>query len=384
MNKNFKDAGINEELVKGLEVAGITEPTEIQAAVLPSALLNLDVIGESVTGSGKTLAYLLPIFNRINSAAKENQAIILCPTHELSVQVVSEIRKLATNSKVPVTCQAVIGETSVKRQVESLKSKPHIIVGSPGRISELIMMKKIKAHTVKTIVLDEADRLMEDSKMTDCRAIIKATQKDRQLLAFSASMGDAALSQLKPIMKDPVLIRLGTVAVVNPNIEHYYIMTELRDKAETLRRLSYALEGQRILVFMNKNEYIQDMESRLKHHKVKVCSIYGASERGDRRDAVMGFRSGKYQIMIASDVAARGLDIQDLNVVVNADIPRNSEEYLHRVGRTARYKNTGIAISLVTGKEKSFLKDVSKELKITLAEKVIGHGQILDPEELQR
>lgn len=372
---SFGSIGVDERIVTALEGAGIVTPTPIQASTITKALEGLDVVGESVTGSGKTLAYVIPILQRIDATKRENQAIVLAPTHELASQITQVIKKLSQDAGLGVTVQMMIGETSLKRQVESLKEKPHVVVGSPGRISELIIMKKIKAHTVKTIVLDEADRLLDDSKESDIRAIIKATQRDRQLLAFSASITPSALSLLEDLMKTPVVEKISDSGI-NPNIEHYYIVIEARERIETVRRISSALHEERILVFMNKNQHIQDMENRLKHHKVSTCSIYGTSERSDRKDAIQGFRTGRYKVMVASDIAARGLDISNLNVIVSADLPRDAEEYLHRVGRTARHQNRGIAILLVTASEATFLKKLEKNLDIDFAEMTIAGGKL--------
>lgn len=375
--KTFEMLGISENIAAGLKKAEIVTPTEVQTAVIPKAIEHKDVIAQSVTGSGKTLAYLLPIFEKINFMAKETQAVVLSPTHELSVQIASEFKKLAVNAGLPLNCQVLIGETSLKRQMENLKTKPQIIVGSPGRITELIVMKKIKMHSVKTIVLDEADRLLDDSKLADCKAIIKTTLKDRQIMAFSASITPEAEAILVGLMKTPEIVRLDGF-LVNPNISHLYIQCELRDKSDTIRKIASALKPEKILVFLNKNEHIQDMEKYLQHHKVSAKAIYGASERGDRKDAIEGFRSGRYQVLIASDLAARGLDIKALNVIVSADLPKKPEEYMHRVGRTARYTQSGYAISLVTSQEISFIDKLEKSLNIEFFEKMVTHGRIED------
>jgi superfamily II DNA/RNA helicase len=373
----FKELGISESMIQGLSKSGIITPTDIQAAVLPAAIAHQDLIAQSVTGSGKTLAYLLPILEKIDISAKSLQAVILSPTHELSVQIGNEFKKHALNAGLPLQCQVLIGETSLKRQVEALKSKPHVIVGSPGRITELIAMKKLKMHEVKTVVLDEADRLLDDTKLADCKTVIKATLRDRQLMAFSASITPEAERLLTEMMKAPQVIRM-TGTIINPNIVHLYIQCELRDKPDAVRRIASALKPEKILVFLNKNDQIQNMEKFLKHHQVSAKAIYGASERQDRKDAMEGFRSGRYQVLIASDLAARGLDIEGLNVVVSADVPKKTEEYLHRVGRTARYANDGYAIVLATSQDQSFLDQFEKDLNVTFSEKVLRFGRIED------
>lgn len=374
--KLFEALGVNEAICTGLKEMGIQEPTPIQEAVIEKAIEGLDIVGESVTGSGKTLAYLVPLLQKIDGTKRENQAIILAPTHELAAQITGVIKTLSDAGGLGIKSLMLIGETSLKRQVESLKDKPHVLVGSPGRISELIQMKKLKAHTVKTIVFDEADRLLDDSKMKDCQSIIKATLRDRQLLAFSASITPTALEQLTGLMKTPHIAKISGSAI-NPNIDHYYVIVDPRDKIDAVRRISSALEEERLLVFLNKNQHIQDMDTRLKHHKVQVCAIYGTSERDERKDSIQGFRSGRYKVMIASDLAARGLDIQNLNVVVNADLPRDSDEYLHRVGRTARHQNKGVAILLLSTSEVSFLKKLEKNLNVSFSEMEIQKGKLV-------
>ncbi len=373
----FVTYGFNEKIVAGLSKGRITEPTDIQCLVLPKALLNEDVIAESVTGSGKTLAYLIPIFQKINPEQRENQAMIIAPTHELAAQIMNEIKKLATNAEMPITFMMAIGDTSVQRQVEALKQKPHIIVGSPGRIRELITLKKIKSHTVKTIVLDEVDRLIEDEKLEDIQAIIKTTQKDRQLMAFSASIKTKPETILTAMMKEPFIARLKGMSV-NPNIEHFFILVEQRDKIDMVRKIAHAINPEQMLVFLNKNQLIQDMDQRLKHHTINAKALFGAGERNERKEAMQGFLSGKVQVLIASDLAARGLDIPQLKVVVCADISKHPEEYLHRAGRTARYKGKGIAISLITTQEIPYLTKLAKDLDIFIAEKKLVSGALVD------
>lgn len=373
----FSAYGFEERIVEGLKKVQIIEPTDIQHRVIPPALLNEDVIGESATGSGKTLAYLIPMFHKIKVDQRENQGLIIAPTHELAAQIGNEIKKLAANAQLAVTYMMAIGDTSVARQVEGLKQKPHIIVGSPGRIRELIALKKLKAHTVKTIVLDEVDRLVEDGKFEDVLAIIKTTQRDRQLLAFSASISPKVEATLKDIMKEPFVARLKA-SHVNPNIEHYFIRVEQRDKIDMVRKIAAAVKPEQVLVFLNKNQLIQDMENRLKHHAVLVRSLYGAGERNERKDAMQGFLSGKTQVLIASDLGARGLDIPQLKVIICADISKNTEEYLHRAGRTARYKGKGIALSLITTQELPYLNQLSKDLAIDISEKRLVNGALLD------
>lgn len=195
----FDEIGLNSRLIAGLNKVGITKPTEIQAKVIPIALTNKDIIGQSQTGSGKTLAYLLPLFQKINSGKREMQAIVLAPTHELVMQIDKQVKILAENSGVPVTSIPIIGDVNISRQIIALREKPHIIVGSVGRLQELINKRKINTHTVKSIVIDEGDRLLDQNDVNRVRAIIKTTMKDRQLMVFAAHIDEKTLVVAKEL-----------------------------------------------------------------------------------------------------------------------------------------------------------------------------------------
>lgn len=379
MTTSFDILGLNANLIEGLKKEEITEPTDIQAKVIPLALENKDIIGESQTGSGKTLAYLLPIFQKVDSSKREMQAIILAPTHELVMQIDRQIKLLADNSGIPVTSTAIIGEVNVKRQVEKLKEKPHIIVGSTGRIFELIKMKKISAHTVKTIVIDEGDRLLDRNNLSKVKDVIKTTMRDRQLMVFSATIKEETLKEAKALMKDAEVIKVADKTSVNPNISHIYLAAEQRDKIEVLRKLVAAISPERAIVFINKSEETQLTTLKLQHHNIAAHGIFGNASKEDRKKAMEGFISGKIQILVASDIAARGLDIKDVNYIFNLDLPEDPKEYLHRVGRTGRAGKYGCAVSVVTEKELSLIKKYERELDIEIQHKDIYKGTFVDP-----
>lgn len=375
----FIELGIDNKLVEGLKKEGITEPTFIQSKAIPPALANRDVIGQSETGSGKTLAYLLPLFKKIDSSKREMQAIILAPTHELVMQIDKEIKLLSQNSDIPVRSTSIIGDANINRQIDKLKEKPHIIVGSIGRILQLIKLKKISAHTVKTIVIDEADILLDFNNITGVKDIIKTTLKERQLMAFSASIGDKALNIAKDLMKEPEVIKIEEKIIVNPNITHLYIQSEQRDKFTTLRKIIAATAPEKAIIFVNKSDEIEIITSKLKYHNFKAYGIFGNAVRLERQKALEGFRSGKYNLLVASDLAARGLDITDISHIYNLDLPEDPREYLHRVGRTSRAGKSGTAISIVNERELSLIKGIEKSFKIAVAEKDIYEGKLVDP-----
>lgn len=374
----FDKLNLNSNLIEALKKEDITEPTSIQEKVIPSILLNKDVIGESQTGTGKTLAYLLPIFQKVDSSKKEMQVIILAPTHELVMQINNVIKMLSNNSNIPVNSAAIIGEVNIKRQIEKLKEKPQIIVGSTGRVLELIKMKKISAHTIKTIVIDEGDRLLNQNTLPLVKDVIKTTLRDRQLLVFSATINDETLEKAKSLMKEPEIMRIEDKIVINPNIHHIYFTTEQRDKIELLRKLIASIKPERAIVFINRSEETELTSLKLKYHHIKAYAIYGNAEKEERKKALEYFRTGKIQLLIASDLAARGLDIKGVTHIFNLDLPEDSKEYLHRVGRTGRAGEYGTAISLITDREKSLIRKYEKDFDIKIEPKEISRGIITD------
>ena len=379
MSNTFESLGVASNLVEGLKKSSITVPTDIQTAVIPAALQNKDIIGQSQTGSGKTLAYLLPIFHKIDAKKKEMQAIILAPTHELVMQIDKVIGTLSENSGAGVTSTTIIGDVNIKRQIEKLKEKPHIIVGSTVRILELIKQKKISAHTVKTIVMDEADRLLKDESLPAVKDVIKTTLRERQLMAFSASVDEQTLKTAATLMKEPEVIKLEETFEVNPDISHMFIVTEERDKLETLRKAIAAEKPKKAIVFLNRGEDIEITTSKLQYHHFKCYGLYGSATKEERKKALEDFRNGKLQLLIASDLGARGLDVKGVTHIFNLSLPKDSKEYLHRVGRTGRAGEKGKAISIVTNREINYLKDYQKRFNITIEEKELFKGELLDP-----
>jgi superfamily II DNA/RNA helicase len=378
MSESFISLGLQEAFIEGLKKTAITSPTQIQTEVIPAALQGKDIIGQSATGTGKTLAYLLPIMQRIDTGKRETQCFILAPTHELAIQIERQIVELAQNAGLPITATPIIGNVNIARQIDKLKEKPHIIVGSSGRILELIKKKKIVAQTVKTIVLDEADRLVDESNFGSVNDVIKTTLRDRQLMLFSATFPPAIIEKAQAFMKEPVVLKAAGVAEVPKDISHMYFVTEYRDKIELLRKLTYHLEIKRALVFINKSENIAEMTEKLVYHGLKAAGLHGSALKNERKKALDDFRSGKITLLVASDIAARGLDIQGVTHVFNLDFPEDHEIYQHRVGRTGRLGQSGTAISLVTKNEALRLKKFERVLKIAISEKKLIKGKMVD------
>ncbi|MBX4266379.1 DEAD/DEAH box helicase [Clostridium estertheticum] len=380
MEKSFNELGLEQNLIEGLIKQGIESPTEIQVKAIPMGLDGADIIGESETGTGKTLAYLLPIFQKIDVTSKDIQAIILAPTHELAMQIYKQVELLSVNSRSEVRSTSIIGNVNIKRQLESLKQKPHILVGSAGRILELITMKKLKSHFVKTIVIDEGDRMIDENNIDGVKAIIKTTLRDRQIMLFSATISLKVVEIAKTLMKNPEVIKVGDKSVVNPNIEHIYFVVERRDKIELLRKLISATKPSKAIIFINKSDEVEITTSKLRYHNLKVEGIHGSSEKENRKKALEDFNEGKIQLLVASDLAARGLDIVGVSHIFNLDIPENSKDYLHRVGRTGRMGEYGLALSIAVERELDLIKNYEKDFNIEITQKEIHRGEITEPQ----
>lgn len=378
MENTFEQLGLIAPLAVGLTKAGITTATAIQREVIPAALAGKDIIGQSPTGTGKTLAYLLPLFQKLDTNKREPQACILAPTHELAIQIQRQIEMLAKHSGLAVTAAPIIGDVNIARQIEKLKEKPHIITGSSGRILELIQKKKINTQTIKTIILDEVDRLLDDKNVDSVKAVIKTTQKDRQLLAFSATITPLALSRAQEVMNSPLLVSVDDKAETMPTVEHLYFVSERRDKFEVLRKIVRNSNISQALVFINKSDDVALTVDKLNYHGLTAAGIHGSFVKEDRRKAMDGFRSGKIQLLVASDLAARGLDIPGIGYVFNLDLPEDPKVYLHRAGRTGRAGRSGVVISLVSPQELPLIATYEKNLQIKLLPKQIIRGKVLD------
>lgn len=379
MSDNFETLGVKPTLVIALKTKDIIIPTDIQQKVIPEALKNKDIVAQSETGTGKTLAYLLPLFQKLNASAREMQAIILVPTHELAIQILRQIEFLSQSSDIKLTAAPIIGNVNIDRQIEKLKERPHIIVGSSGRILELIKKRKISAHTVKTIILDEADRLMDKNNIDSVKAVVKSTLKERQLMAFSASISKEAETLASEMMKEPVVLKGEGTLSVPQTIEHIYFLAEQRDKIEVLRKLTRILNPERAIVFINNQGNDTEISAdKLKFHGIKAESIHGTSRKLERKKAIEDFKAGKLQLLIASDIAARGLDIEGVTHVFNMNLPDDPKDYLHRVGRTGRKGNKGVAVSIVNERELELVKKYLRFLEIEMHEKSMYEGKIID------
>jgi superfamily II DNA/RNA helicase len=361
----FTDLLLPTDLIAALAKQQISEPTPIQSAALPVLMAGKDAYLNAETGTGKTLAYLLPLFARIDPAQAATQVVIVAPTHELAIQIHRQSCDLAQNAGRAIRSVLLIGGTATDRQIEKLKAKPHVVVGSPGRIVELIERGKLKTPHIRSIVVDEADRLLHDESLQWIQKIVSAAPPARQLIFASATIESQTRQVMETLSPDAQMLCPGTVAV-NENIEHLYLVCEERDKPDVLRKLLHAFDVPRSIVFVHRNDVAERVAAKLAHHKLVVADLNAELNKMDRKQAMDGIRSGAIRIMIASDLAARGLDILGVTHVFNLDVPTMSKAYLHRVGRTARAGAKGTAISLVTEIEARLVRRYEQELGITM------------------
>ena len=274
MENSFYNIGVNDEIAKGLEKQGITIPTEIQSIILKPFMEGKDIVAMSRTGSGKTLSYLIPLFMMVDTSLRSTQAIILTPTHELASQVYRQAELLSENSGMGVKSALIIGSANIQRQIDKLKEKPQIVIGSAGRIHDLIKRRKIQAHTVKTIVIDEADRMIDDLNISGVEAVIKTTLRDRQIVMLSASVTDKASKKAISLMKEPIFLNASGDEKVPENIEHIYITAEQREKIIVIRKLFHGENIKKGIVFINNNENIDVIVDKLNYHGINTVYLF--------------------------------------------------------------------------------------------------------------
>jgi ATP-dependent RNA helicase DeaD len=372
----FSDLQVRPELIAALAQQQITDPTPIQIAALPVLLSGQDAYLHAETGTGKTLAYLLPLFCRLDVARAATQAVIVAPTHELAIQIQRQCLELAQNAGWPIRTLLLIGGTSTERQIDKLKKKPHLVVGSPGRINELIGKGKLKMKDLCSIVVDEADRLLNEESLPAIRALIASAPPKRQLVFASATLEAQSTADIATLSPNLQMLQAGTAAV-NENIEHLYLVCEERDKTDELRKLLHALEPERAIVFVHRNDQADRIAARLAHHHIPAVDLNAALDKQDRKHAMDGFRSGAIRVLIASDIAARGLDIKGVTHIFNFDVPTLSKAYLHRVGRTGRAGAKGLAISLLTDIEARLIPRYQQELGIVMQAVRMREGRLI-------
>lgn len=333
----------------------------IQTKMIPEALAGRDIVAESPTGSGKTLAYLLPIFQRVDGSKQQTQALIMAPSQELSMQIVNIIREWTEGTSITVA--SLIGGANIQRQIERLKKKPTIVVGTPGRLVELVKAKRLKMFDIRYIVLDEGDQLLSREYRVIVKGLIEAANPDRQLTVVSATITDEIEIVAKRMMEQPIRIHISQDEMPKLNtVIHSFIKVELREKTDVLRGISH-VKGIRALAFMNNVDQLRMKELKLHHSEAPIGVLYANMKKFERQQALNDFRNGKIRILIATDLAARGLDIGGLTHVIHVDVPHTIEQYLHRSGRTGRAGADGEVLTLLSYAEERDYRKLTKNLK---------------------
>ena len=302
---NFKDMDLADNLITALNAQNIKQPTDIQQQLFAPVLDNRDVIGCSQTGSGKTLAYLIPLFCKIDVADTHVQAVIAVPTQELGIQVLRQIQLLAGNASMDIRAIALVGEGNISRQIDSIKTRPQIIVGTTGRILKLIHMKKLSVHNVKTLIVDEADKMLAKDNIDGLTQLRRSLMKYTQIIMVSASMDKKSIQAASAFNSEPVILNIKADKAIPGTIRHMFIISDRRNRIETLRSVINALSPKKGIIFANTAYDLEETVNKLVYHHYKADMLYGSNDKLQRKKAVEEFRSGKINFLVSTDLADR-------------------------------------------------------------------------------
>lgn len=359
----FRDLGVSEALIEVLADKNIKAPTPIQQQAIPKILVGTDILGVAPTGTGKTLAYLLPILMQLDKERREAQAVVLAPTYELAMQITTEARDLSQKADLGIRVQGLIGGANIARQIDKLKEKPQLVVGSAGRILELARKGKLKLTGVRFLVLDEFDRLLDDQNDMMTADVVKLLPQDRQALMFSATDPKKARERAS-FLGHPERIEIEQSAEEIAACHHYFVTVPFREKIERVRKLTRSLPIERGLVFINRTFAAEQTLAKLRYEGIRAESLLGKDAKQSRQSAIAAIKGGRAQLLLSTDLAARGLDIPAVDYVINLDFPESAQVYQHRAGRTARAGHQGAVITLIDFKEAVKLEQLGKKLGI--------------------
>lgn len=349
----FKELGLAPELLSAVERAGFEEATPIQSETIPLALAGKDVIGQAQTGTGKTAAFGLPMLNKIDADNRVIQGLVIAPTRELAIQTQEELFRLGRDKKIRV--QAVYGGADIGRQIRGLKDRPHIVVGTPGRLLDHINRRTLKLETVETLVLDEADEMLNMGFLEDIEKIISQVPEQRQTLLFSATMPPAIKNIGVKFMKQPEHVKIKAKEMTADLIDQYYVRSKDFEKFDIMTRLLDVQTPELTIVFGRTKRRVDELARGLEARGYKAEGIHGDLSQQKRMSVLRSFKNGNLDILVATDVAARGLDISGVTHVYNYDIPQDPESYVHRIGRTGRAGKGGMSVTFVTPNEMGYL-----------------------------
>jgi len=357
----FQELGLSKDLIKAISRMGFEQTTPIQAETIPLSLQNKDVIGQAQTGTGKTAAFGIPLVEKVDIKNDFIQAIVVAPTRELAIQVSEELYKIGATKRVRVL--PIYGGQDIERQIRALKKRPHVIVGTPGRIIDHINRRTIRLQHVHTVVLDEADEMLNMGFIDDIEAILHQVPKQRQTLLFSATMPDPIRRIAEKFMNNPHLVKVKAKEMTVPNIEQYYLEIQEKKKFDTLTRLLDIQAPELAIVFGRTKRRVDELAEALNLRGYAAEGIHGDLSQAKRLSVLRKFKEGSIEILVATDVAARGLDISGVTHVYNFDIPQDPESYVHRIGRTGRAGKAGMAMTFVTPREIGQLHNIERTTK---------------------
>lgn len=357
MNTNkFKDYNLSKELIKAIEMLNYETPTKVQNSIIPLILNKKDVIVKSQTGSGKTAAFGIPMIELIDWDENKPQALVLTPTRELALQVKEDIFNIGRFKRIKVS--AIYGKSPIRSQIKELKQKMHVVVGTPGRIIDHLVRGTLDISAVKHLVLDEADEMLNMGFVEQIEKVIKRLPKDRMNTLLSATMPSDIEKLCSNYLVNPVLIEIEDKILQSDKIIQERYLVNSFEKMEILEDLTIVENPDTCIIFCNTKIMVEEVQRKLQKIGYLVRKIHGGMEQDERINVMNNFRLGKYRYLVATDVAARGIDIDNISLIINYDIPQDSEYYVHRIGRTGRKDNSGKAITLYSKNEKKFLRDI--------------------------
>ncbi|MFA6989352.1 MAG: DEAD/DEAH box helicase [Candidatus Gastranaerophilaceae bacterium] len=356
----FEELNLSKEILLAVKDMGFEEASPIQSEAIPLMMNGKDIIGQAQTGTGKTAAFAIPVIEKIDIKSKDLQALVLCPTRELVIQVAEEFRKLMKYKNNNILVVPVYGGQQIDRQLSSLRKGAQIVIGTPGRMMDHMRRGSIKMNSVNTVILDEADEMLDMGFRDDMEIILKDTPKERQTVLFSATMAKDILDITSKYQKAPTIINVTNKTQSAPKIQQVYFEVQERNKPEVLARLIDIHSIKLALVFCNTKAQVDQLVEILKTRGYFADSLHGDMNQNQRDKVMNGFRNGSVEILVATDVAGRGIDVNNVEAVFNYDLPRDDEDYIHRIGRTARAGKTGRAFTFIVGKQIYNLKRIER------------------------
>jgi ATP-dependent RNA helicase DeaD len=355
---NFENYGLSEEILKSIKLLGYESATGVQGEVIPLALENKDIIAKAQTGSGKTAAFGIPLCERVDWEAKEPQALVLTPTRELCVQVKEDITNIGRFKRV--RCAAVFGKQPVTVQLRELKQKVHIVVGTPGRAYDLIQRGALNLEKVKYLVIDEADKMLNMGFIDQVEDIIKLLPRERVTMLFSATMEEKIERLCSKYMINPVKIEITPESLTSEKINQVLYEVESSKKLTVLQKILYVENPDSCIIFCSTKDSVDRLTADMKDRGYTCQALHGGLEQRDRLDIMKSFKRGEFRFLVATDVAARGIDVESLSHIINYDVPVEKESYVHRIGRTGRAGSSGKAITFADPREYRILGEIEE------------------------